>query len=121
MFTLPDASAIVEGSIRLVMGETPDQGRLEIAHDGLWGTVCDDAFDIVDANVACRQLGYDQAVQIFGISRFGAGKTTVILVLILITWMSNILTTGQHFHFPQHFEIQIIITIFGISIKYTFK
>lgn len=65
------------------MGETPDEGRLEIAHDGLWGTVCDDQFDIVDANVACRQLGYKQAVQIFGISRFGAGKKINILFMIL--------------------------------------
>jgi hypothetical protein len=33
------------------------QGRLEVFHGGLWGTVCNDDFEEADAQVACRQLG----------------------------------------------------------------
>ncbi|XP_052786686.1 scavenger receptor cysteine-rich type 1 protein M130-like [Mya arenaria] len=32
------------------------QGRLEILHDGVWGTVCDDGFEEIDAKVACKMI-----------------------------------------------------------------
>ena len=39
--------AAAEGSLRLVDGEAEDQGRLEIWHDGRWGTICDDGWAFV--------------------------------------------------------------------------
>jgi len=43
--------------LRLV-SNTPGEGRLEILHNGTWGTVCNDAFNDIDAQVACFRLGF---------------------------------------------------------------
>ena len=45
--------------VRLIDGDTPDEGRVEICRDGFWGSVCSNNWDERDATVVCRQLGYD--------------------------------------------------------------
>ena len=32
------------------------QGRLEVLHNGVWGTVCDDHFSEEEASVVCKML-----------------------------------------------------------------
>ena len=39
-------------------GGNETHGLLEVCYDGEWRSVCDDYWNDVDANVACRQLGF---------------------------------------------------------------
>ncbi|NXL56312.1 MARCO protein, partial [Chordeiles acutipennis] len=41
------------------------RGRVEIFHQGSWGTICDDGWSTQDANVVCRMLGYSRAISAF--------------------------------------------------------
>ena len=44
--------------IRLVDGNSPYSGRVEIYRNGVWGTVCDDNWTDMIARVVCQQLGF---------------------------------------------------------------
>ncbi len=54
-----------ENSLRLVGANVPNEGRVEICINNAWGTICDDGWDINDATVVCRQLGYLTAGSFF--------------------------------------------------------
>ena len=75
-----------EGDVRLVGGSTAQEGRVEIHHDGEWGTVCDDRFVSDDAEVVCRQLGLTGG-QAHTRAAFGAGTGTI--------WMDDVQCTGS--------------------------
>lgn len=52
--TLPHLSA----GFRLVNGGVAHEGRVEVYHDGEWGTVCSDSFGNREAEIICGNLGY---------------------------------------------------------------
>ena len=52
------AAPCTTGQVRLVGANIPNEGRVEICVNNLWGTVCDDSWGNVNAFVVCRQLGY---------------------------------------------------------------
>ncbi|XP_039203215.1 deleted in malignant brain tumors 1 protein-like [Crotalus tigris] len=80
----PTATQPIE--IRLVNGTSRCVGRLEVFHNGLWGTVCDDSWGIEDARVVCRQLGCASAILALRESHFGRGTGRI--------WMDEVRCVG---------------------------
>ena len=44
--------------VRLVNGGGPWEGRVEVMHNGKWGTVCHSTFGRKEATVVCKMLGF---------------------------------------------------------------
>ncbi|KAJ8383956.1 hypothetical protein AAFF_G00213250 [Aldrovandia affinis] len=73
----PEVSSVV----RIVGGGS--RGRVEVSNNGLWGTVCDDHFDVVDGTVICKMLGFQRANSVF-LAPGGSGTI----------WLDDLYCTG---------------------------
>jgi len=56
-----------------VNGNNPCAGRVEVLHDGQWGTVCHWDWDMADAAVVCREMDCGTAVKATYYAHFGQG------------------------------------------------
>lgn len=63
-----------EGEVRLAGSKTSSEGRVEIYHNGTWGTVCDDGWDLTEAQVVCRQLRFPGAKSAVNGGTYGEGN-----------------------------------------------
>ena len=92
-----------DGELQLVDGRNEFEGRLEICFDGTWGTVCDDSWDNRDAEVVCRQLGFNTTgAQALQASPFGQGTGPIYLDEVRCTGSELTVISCLHLPVGQH-------------------
>ncbi|KAJ8345860.1 hypothetical protein SKAU_G00300530 [Synaphobranchus kaupii] len=77
MLSVRLSTAAREGDLKLVGGTRSSEGRVEVYHSGTWGTVCDDGWDMAEAQVVCRQLRFPGAKSIVSGGTYGPGSGTI--------------------------------------------
>ena len=94
---------LIDVQIRLTgSGSTRCSGRVEIYHNNIWGTVCDDDWDLDDAEVVCRQLGCGTSVSVHGSAYFGEGTGQIWLDGVNCLGSESSLSECQHRGFGTH-------------------
>ena len=88
--------------VRLTDGGAPNQGRVEINVAGVWGTVCDDWWDINDAHVVCRMLNLSAATAAPSRAAFGEGRGPIWLDNLHCTGNENSLLDCSHYGLGSH-------------------
>ena len=64
--------------MRLVGGLSSTDGRVEVFYNGAWGSICDNGWDMDDALVVCRALGFTDVYGATSAAEFGQGSGDVV-------------------------------------------
>ena len=86
----------VDNIVRLVRGNSYNEGRVEVYYNNRWGTVCDDGWDNTDADVVCRQLGFGSSGTAIVSAGFGQGSGSIWLDSVTCTGNESILAMCGH-------------------------
>ncbi|PWA30265.1 hypothetical protein CCH79_00020260 [Gambusia affinis] len=97
----PLCLSVVDSQTRIV-GPSRCSGRVEVYHDEVWGTVCDDGWDLSDAAVVCKQLGCGPPQRAPTVAYFGEGTDPIWLDDVACKGTESSLADCLHGGFGRH-------------------
>ena len=69
-------------------GSSYNEGRVEILYNGVWGTICSDGWNLNNAIVTCRSIGFSGAIRFYVTSsQYGPGVGPI--------WLDNVICDGS--------------------------
>ncbi|XP_030239472.1 uncharacterized protein LOC108651696 isoform X5 [Drosophila navojoa] len=86
---------------RLEGGRSSLEGRLEVKYHGVWGSVCDDDFNVRAAQVACNSLGYYGEAKIEK-NIFGPGSGPIWLDQVMCLGNETSIDLCRHWNWGEH-------------------
>ncbi|XP_072017981.1 uncharacterized protein [Amphiura filiformis] len=100
-FFLFQSSRAADGDVRLAgwlqrEAEGGYKGRVEVEHNGQWGTICNTGWDVNDANVVCKQLGYQGATSTYDVT-----SDSDITNIARTVWYQNVQCDGTENNLSQ--------------------
>ena len=89
-------------AVRLVGGNSYNEGRVEVKYNGEWGTVCDDGWSYRSTyvqTVVCKQLGFGSYGSYYRRAYFGQGTGPIWLDYVICTGSETTLASCGHLGF----------------------
>ncbi|BFF99126.1 uncharacterized protein DMAD_07097 [Drosophila madeirensis] len=86
---------------RLEGGRSSNEGRLEVKYHGVWGSVCDDDFNLKAAQVACNSLGYYGPAKLEN-KIFGHGNGPIWLDQVMCLGNESSIDKCSHWNWGDH-------------------
>ncbi|XP_036932075.1 deleted in malignant brain tumors 1 protein isoform X10 [Acanthopagrus latus] len=88
-----DAGVVCSGVRLAGSGSTQCYGRIEIYHNGSWGTVCSDGWDLNDAQVVCREVNCGTASHVYNYTAYGQATGQI--------WLDDVNCSGSESRLSQ--------------------
>ena len=85
---------------------------MEVYYNGRWGAVCDDGWNEHDANIVCRQLGFELAI----LHDFGQRRgTSILLESVMCSSNDTVLASCGHFGVGIKLKCNSLYKVAGVK------
>ena len=86
-FVLTGNVTDIDIELEKVEGDSIGQGRVLVGLNGAWGAICPYEWDLNDAHVVCRQLGFANAIRTMNSAKYGRWTGRI--------WLRGLRCTGS--------------------------